>query len=432
MGHRFRERLRKLLCGGLVVACAFALAGAAGIATAPAASATARDNTDTTDTTVESAQQTRAAAPSLTPGTLSVTGTPTVAGYLTVAPGTWKPTPASLDYQWYVDGVAVAPGHRDWFFALGQYPAGSQVTVKVTGTKPGYQDTSVTSTPVALLDMIVPGVPKVVAGGTDTRVTRSKTGSRITVQPGNWSPADVKLSYRWFRADGFHDVETIPGATQPSYTITNADAGTMLYAQITGIRPGYGERVSYSPFVTIDPLEKLAAATPNITGTAKVGKKLTASAGSWKPAGVSFKYQWLRNGKAIPGATKSSYTLSKGDAGKKVAVKVTGSKSGYVTASKTSATKTVAKLLSPATPKVSGTAKVGKKLTAKTGAWKPGKVSLRYQWLRSGTAIPRATESTYMLTKRDAGKKISVRVTGSRSGYTAAARTSQATAAVEK
>ncbi|MBK7819834.1 MAG: hypothetical protein IPJ61_01845 [Tessaracoccus sp.] len=84
--------------------------------------------------------------------------------------------------------------------------------------------------------------------------------------------------------------------------------------------------------------------TPTITGTAAVGKTLKANVKAWKPSKVTLMYQWLRDGKAIKGATTSSYTLAKADAGTKITVKVTGSKSGYPSVSKTSKAVTVAKV----------------------------------------------------------------------------------------
>ena len=72
---------------------------------------------------------------------------------------------------------------------------------------------------------------------------------------------------------------------------------------------------------------------PKITGTVKVGKKLTAKPGVWKPSSVKLSYQWLRNGKAIKGATKAVYTLASKDKGKKITVKVTGKKAGYASKS---------------------------------------------------------------------------------------------------
>jgi hypothetical protein len=41
----------------------------------------------------------------------------------------------------------------------------------------------------------------------------------------------------------------------------------------------------------------------------------------------------------------------------------------------------------------------------------PGATKLRYQWLRSGKKIKRATKRVYRLTRKDRGKRIAVRMT---------------------
>ena len=82
--------------------------------------------------------------------------------------------------------------------------------------------------------------------------------------------------------------------------------------------------------------------TPKVTGTYKVGKKIKAVVGTVTPSGVTVKYQWLRNGKKIKGATKATYKLLAADKGKKVrTLKVTYSKAGHSTVVKTSAAKKV-------------------------------------------------------------------------------------------
>jgi hypothetical protein len=78
------------------------------------------------------------------------------------------------------------------------------------------------------------------------------------------------------------------------------------------------------------------APTPVIGGSAAVGKTLAAKPGTWKPKPATLKFQWLRGGKAIKGATKKTYLLLPADAGNKITVKVTGSRPGYRTTSKTS------------------------------------------------------------------------------------------------
>lgn len=75
---------------------------------------------------------------------------------------------------------------------------------------------------------------------------------------------------------------------------------------------------------------------PKITGTLKVGKKLKASRGSWSAQPASAKYQWLRNGRQIPGATSSTYRLKKADRGKRISVSVTVHRAGFRDAHKRS------------------------------------------------------------------------------------------------
>jgi hypothetical protein len=68
-----------------------------------------------------------------------------------------------------------------------------------------------------------------------------------------------------------------------------------------------------------------------LTGTIKSGKKVKATIVNNQVSGAKYKYQWLRDGKAISGATKATYKLTKADKGKKISVKVTGTKDGYTT-----------------------------------------------------------------------------------------------------
>jgi hypothetical protein len=173
----------------------------------------------------------------------------------------------------------------------------------------------------------------------------------------------------------------------------------------------------------------VVAGTPTISGTARVGEQLSVSAGAWQPAAANLGYQWLRDGRTIANATVMSYVPTAADVGMKLSVKVTGSLTGYTTAAATSApTKAVARgELAAPTPKISGTAKVGKTLTAKAGKWKPAGVKLSYQWYANGKKIAKATRSTYQITKAVKGKKITVKVTGAKVGYRTVTKASAAT-----
>lgn len=90
-----------------------------------------------------------------------------------------------------------------------------------------------------------------------------------------------------------------------------------------------------------EPVAVPVTGTVKITGTPKVGKTLKAVAG--KTDGATVKYQWLSGGKAIKGATKPSLKLTKALKGKKVSVKATYSKDGFLPVTQTSKAVTVKK-----------------------------------------------------------------------------------------
>jgi hypothetical protein len=75
-------------------------------------------------------------------------------------------------------------------------------------------------------------------------------------------------------------------------------------------------------------------------------------------------------------------------------------------------------------PTISGTATVGDALTANPGTWSPSTVTLTYQWLRGGVAIAGATSRIYRLTALDAGKELTVTVTGAETGSPSVSETS--------
>jgi beta-glucosidase len=97
----------------------------------------------------------------------------------------------------------------------------------------------------------------------------------------------------------------------------------------------------------------------------------------------------------------------------------------------TSAQASLQKPLKASTPKVTGTAKVGKTLKIKKGSWTSG-TKFSYQWYAGGKTISGATKSTLKLTKAHKGKTIKVKVTGAKAGYSTVAKTSKSTKAVKK
>ncbi|MFJ2234357.1 Tat pathway signal protein [Streptomyces sp. NPDC087859] len=174
-------------------------------------------------------------------------------------------------------------------------------------------------------------------------------------------------------------------------------------------------------------------ATPKVTGTAKVGAKVTASPGSWSAVPSSYTYQWKADGTPVSGATGKSFTPPASVVGKKLTVTVTAVKEGWQSGTATSAAVTVAKGDAPKASKVpviSGTAKVGKTLKASKGTWSPAPTSYAYQWYANGKVISGATKSSLVLKSAQKGKKITVKVIAHRTGHKDGSAVSKATKAV--
>jgi hypothetical protein len=149
-------------------------------------------------------------------------------------------------------------------------------------------------------------------------------GSCKVTNTGYWSYWHATL-----KSDGTWSSWTYSAKGANTYKPSKAVAEGWRYISGSSKAPGVKPPKSYSK-----------SAAPKISGTAKVGKILRATA-SFKPK-PSYSYQWYRGSAKIAGATKSSYTLRKADRGKTVKVKVTAKKSGFPTLSKTStATKKV-------------------------------------------------------------------------------------------
>ncbi|SDC89628.1 family 43 glycosylhydrolase [Nocardioides lianchengensis] len=127
------------------------------------------------------------------------------------------------------------------------------------------------------------------------------------------------------------------------------------------------------------PTAPSATALPVVSGSAVVGQQLAATTGRWSVDGLSFGYQWLRDGAAIRGATASRYRLAAADVGRRISVQVTArAGSGPAGVARSVATRAVAKATGTVTLKVARTAKAGRPVTVRiTLAARPSSVAAR-------------------------------------------------------
>ncbi|EMY33136.1 subtilase family serine protease, partial [Arthrobacter crystallopoietes BAB-32] len=163
----------------------------------------------------------------------------------------------------------------------------------------------------------------------------------LTANPGTWTTG-AALSYQWLR-----DGQPISGATAATYKVTAADAGTRLSVRVTGTKAGMTSTTVTSAATARAVLGTVAnTVAAYISGSAHVGKTLTAK-GTWT-TGAVLKYQWLRDGLVISGATAATYKVSADDVGMKISVRIYATKTNY--ASKTVTTPQTAPVTYPPAP----------------------------------------------------------------------------------
>ncbi|MFI0923264.1 hypothetical protein ACH4TP_04855 [Streptomyces sp. NPDC021012] len=253
-------------------------------------------------------------------------------------------------------------------------------------------------------------------------------GGKVTATTGSWTPSAESYAYQW-RADGV----ALAGATASTYTIPSTLQGKQLSVAVTARKTGHPVVTATSAAVVVKGVAPKPTKVPYVSGTARVGGKVTAAVGTWSPAPTSYAYQWRANGVAVPGATGASYVPVAATLGKKLTVTVTALRTGHLSGAYTTAGVTVAVGLAPkatAAPYVTGTVRVGRTLTLNRGTWTPAPSSYAYQWYANGRAISGATKSTFLLTKAQRGLRITVRVTAYRTGHTAGVAWTRATVVV--
>lgn len=311
----------------------------------------------------------------------------------------------TFTYQWFADGVPIA-GATDFIIPLKAAQAGKSLTVKVTGSKPGHPTVTRTSSPS--LKVMQNSEPKISG---EVRV-----GGVLTAARGTWSPG-TDIAYQWY-ADGV----AITGATTYRLTLGSAQRDKRIRVLVTGSQPGFATYSAESDLT----LRVATTPNPTITGTRVVGSTLKAVPNTWS-SGTSFTYQWLADGIAIAGATKSTLVLTTSHKDKRISVQVTGKKIGWQTFTRTATSSTRVAMTSK--PSVGGSLIVGTTLRAVTGTWSTG-TDFRYQWYANGSAISGKTGSTLYLSRDYVGKTVSVRVVGGQAGYPTVTHVSSVTSGI--
>jgi hypothetical protein len=324
-------------------------------------------------------------------------------------------------YQWLRNGSAIGGAVGETYTATNA-DIGKSLSVRATGTRPGYLSGTSTSNVVGGLSGEAPiAVTGVSIAGT------GNVGTNLTLTPPVWDNDSTTTTYQWQR-----DGANISGATQTTYTVTSSDVAKALTVKATGTRSGYDPGTSVS-----DPITGVLGDAPSATSSVsisgandKVGSTWTLTPPTWSTTGVATSYQWFRDATAITGATSTSYKLAAGDVGASVTVRATGTKAGYQSGTSTSNAVVVAPLdplIAASLPTISGVAKAKETLTATPGTWQISSgITYAYQWFVNGQAVARETGSKYVVRTRDAGLPVSVRVTANANNWAPGTATSAA------
>ncbi len=161
----------------------------------------------------------------------------------------------------------------------------------------------------------------------------ARVGQTLTATPGGWLPADAAIGYQWRRNGA-----PIADATASTYTLTDSDDGATITVAVSGTRSGYlpstaavSDALIGAPRTPPVSVAAMTATAPTITVKTrhKVVRKLVVATGQASVPGAQVTVQWLRNGKAITGATATTYRVTRKDRGAKVRARVTWTAVGH-------------------------------------------------------------------------------------------------------
>ncbi|MEY4566892.1 MAG: hypothetical protein RLY14_1862, partial [Planctomycetota bacterium] len=230
-------------------------------------------------------------------------------------------------------------------------------------------------------------------------------------------------------SDGDGGALTVTSTSTPLHGTASVNAnGTITYSPVANyfgtdsfsywISDGQGGSATATVYLSITSVNDLPLGLPTISGVAEENQVLTVNT-----SGISdmdglgtFTYQWLRAGNAVSGATGSSYLLGDADVGATIQVQVryvdgSGFSEGPLTSLATSSVLNVNDAPT-GLPTISGTAVSGQVLSVVTSSIgdADGLGVFNYQWIRGGSPIAGATNSSYLLTDIDVDMVIQVQV----------------------
>ena len=242
---------------------------------------------------------------------------------------------ATFSYQWIRNNGssdADIKGATDSTYTVVAADEGNTIKVQVSFTDDaGNRETRTSAATEAVSFAVQQQTANRAATGEPTITGTARVGEMLTADTSGIADQDgltnVSYVYQWVANDGTSDTD-ITGATDSTYTLTDAEEGKALRVRVS-FTDDAGNDESLTSAATAAVAAKPnspATGAPTITGTAQVGETLRADTSAIEDADglddATFGYQWQVDDTDITGATDPTYTLAEAEEGRTVTVRV--------------------------------------------------------------------------------------------------------------
>lgn len=363
----------------------------------------------------------------------TISGTLAVGQALSIAPGSWTPSPASYTYQWWscssqtIATCSLISGATSATYTLKANDGGNYFYAQVTALSAGGGTTANSAITGRVLTQPAVLVAPAITGSV-------LVGTTLSLSSGTWSGATSPVySYQWQKCTTT-DVATcvnIPNATSTGFAVTSAEVGFYLRGGVSIAANTFNLAAStFSGLTSQISSEPITLTLPSISGLIAVDEVLTADRGLVAAFPLpTYTQQWqactatdITTCAPIDGATALTYTVKESDVGKYFRIMVTASNNLGVKGSPSALTAIAIKTSLPANtvaPVISGAPIDRQTLTLASGTWSGVPTpTTAAQWQvctdaagSNCTDISGATTATLKITFADLGKYFRAKVT---------------------
>lgn len=160
---------------------------------------------------------------------------------------------------------------------------------------------------------------------TESAVAPTAAQGNFVVDATPTATFDVFRPALWFSGRGVAGRQIVLPDTASGITVHRRASSV---AQVLALHLGNAASAQTNQ-VAVSSTPTLAVARVSISGSVRVGSRMVATASGWNTTGVTVRYQWLRDGRPISGATGAAYRTTSADVRRVIGVRVTGSKPGW-------------------------------------------------------------------------------------------------------